>query len=213
VTESTSIFDRSNGIAWIGSTPPLPVLKKRTAPLGPFCCGWPKGGRDCTQATNCRTVTTATGQERSLKSAATASRKRPLLVCPIPLAWVRFPSPAPSGFGYLKGPSGHFVISGRAVPTCVYASVGPAMVRWPSKSSTATEVNETVASAAPDADVSVGDKARCYVDDLSALHDKTDAAKRPDVVQWIALDSDNVRRHSGANGAGRAAQTQRFRSK
>ena len=28
---------RTNGIAWIGSTPPLSTHSKRTAPLGPFC--------------------------------------------------------------------------------------------------------------------------------------------------------------------------------
>jgi hypothetical protein len=44
--------------------PQLPILKMRTAPLGPFCCGWPKGARDCTRVFNCRTVVTATGQKR-----------------------------------------------------------------------------------------------------------------------------------------------------
>jgi hypothetical protein len=33
--------------------------------------------------------------ERALKNAATATRKRPLLACPTPPVWVRFPSPAP----------------------------------------------------------------------------------------------------------------------
>ena len=66
MAESTAVFVRSNGIAWIGSRPPLPILKKRTAPLGPFCCGWPKGARDRTHASNCRTVTTAIGQERTV---------------------------------------------------------------------------------------------------------------------------------------------------
>ncbi len=31
------IFARSSGIAWIGSRPPLPILTKQTAPVGPFC--------------------------------------------------------------------------------------------------------------------------------------------------------------------------------